>query len=80
MWAGAANPTISSAVSDGTTIVISGTGGTGGAGYTVLTSTDITTSRASWAQLTTGNFDGGGGFTFNDNVTGSQKFYVIRVP
>ena len=64
-------------------LVITGTGGSGGSGYTVLTSTNLTTALANWSTNATGVPFGVGGsvnFTNSINQGTPQLFYRIRVP
>jgi len=64
-------------------LVITGTGGSGGSGYTVLTSTNLTTALANWSTNATGVPFGVGGsvnFTNSINQGTPQVFYRIRVP
>jgi len=64
-------------------IVITGSGGGGSSGYTVLTATNLTLPLASWTTNSTGiPFSSGGavGFTNAINPASPQLFYRIRVP
>jgi hypothetical protein len=65
----------------GTNLVLSGTGGTPNTGYTVLTSTNLTTPIASWPVDGTGTFAGDGSFSYtNNNTTKASSFFIIRAP
>jgi autotransporter-associated beta strand protein len=75
-------PVITNTVASGSSIVFSGTNGTGSATYYVLSSTDITTPLASWTVLLTTNFAANGGFSVTLPVSAGvpQRFYLLQVP
>ncbi|MGH7950610.1 MAG: beta strand repeat-containing protein [Limisphaerales bacterium] len=76
-------PVINSVVlQSGTQLVLSGTNGAGGGGYSVLSSTNIATPLTNWTVEASGTFDGSGGFSFTNNITPGtpQKFLLLRVP
>ena len=62
--------------------IFTGSGGTSGQIYYVLTSTNVALPVAQWSRVRTNNFDGSGnfGFTNNLNMNPSQVFYLIQVP
>ena len=62
--------------------VLSGSGGTPGTGYSVLSQTNVAKPLATWTVAGTGTFNGSGNFSFTNAVTpGTSKlFYRIRVP
>jgi autotransporter-associated beta strand protein len=63
-------------------IVVAGTGGSAGANYTVLTSTNAALPFAAWTPVATNQFGPGGEFTFTNTFSpGKPKaFFIIRVP
>jgi autotransporter-associated beta strand protein len=62
-------------------LILTGTGGTAGSGYTVLSSTNVATPLADWVTNTTGTFNGTGGFSNAIPVTNKPAlFFEIRVP
>lgn len=77
----AAPPQITSVSTAGGSIVFSGTNGTSGAGYVVLTSTNLTLPLANWTPLVTNQFGGNGTFNVTNTVDSSkpQLFYIIKL-
>ncbi|MDB6068819.1 MAG: multidomain protein with s-layer y region, glug motif, ig motif, i-set domain, pkd domain, partial [Pedosphaera sp.] len=75
-------PTIGSTTVSGGNMILTGTGGTAGSGYTMLTSTNVATALASWTTNTTGTFGAGGSFSNSVPITPSEakRFFLIRVP
>lgn len=72
-------------VLSGTNIVLSGTAGSGNAGYSysVLVSTNVALPVSNWTVLSTGNtFDSNGNFDFTNGIdpNSPQQFFMIRVP
>ena len=62
----------------GTTNIISGTGGTAGATYHVLTSTDVAVPLAQWTAVATNTFAADGSFTYtNSTATNATQFYAV---
>jgi autotransporter-associated beta strand protein len=61
---------------------LSGSGGTPGRNYYLLTSTGISTPEALWTPILTNSFDGGGNFTCSAplDANAPQRFYLIKVP
>jgi autotransporter-associated beta strand protein len=74
--------TINPVVATGGNLILTGMGGAAGAGYTLLTTTNIATPMASWTTNTTGNFDGTGAFSnaIPVNVSKPAQFFRIRTP
>jgi autotransporter-associated beta strand protein len=66
----------------GGNLILSGTGGTPGANYYVLSSTNVTLSLASWQVLATNQFDGSGNFAYTNTVNAGtpQRFFRLQVP
>jgi fibronectin-binding autotransporter adhesin len=75
-----APPTIDDVFVSGGNIVMSGSGGTAGANYSVLTETNLATVKSNWTLLGTGTFGAGGTFSVTNSVSGPRRFYLIRVP
>lgn len=75
-------PVISSTVLSGGNLNITGSGGTPGGGFSVLTNGNLTVPLASWGAATTGTFDGSGNFLISLPVSASNPllFYSIRIP
>jgi len=66
----------------GGNLILTGTNGSPNAGYTVLTSTNLTTPLANWTTNTTGTLDGTGAFSNSIPVNLGQplQFFRIRLP
>ncbi len=77
-----ASPTISSTSVSGGSFVMSGTGGTQGNGYTVLTSTNVGLPVANWTPIYSNVFGAGGSFSFTNTIdpTNPYSFFLLRVP
>jgi hypothetical protein len=75
-------PTIGSVHLSGSNIILEGSGGQPGSGFTVLTSTNVASPIVSWATAGSGTFDGSGNFSFTNaiNLNVSQSYYLLRVP
>jgi len=65
-------PVVNHPVTSDGNLILTGSGGTAGAGYTLLASTNVATPMASWTTNTTGNFDGSGDFSNAIPVNVSQ--------
>lgn len=78
----AANPVFNPPVVSAGHLILTGTGGTGGSGYTLLTTTNVIAPKSTWATNTTGVFNGSGGFSNNIPINFSEKsrFFDVRVP
>jgi len=63
-------------------LILTGSGGTAGGGYTWLTSTNLLVPMAGWITNTTGSFDGSGNFSnaIPVSATTPAKFFRLRVP
>ncbi|HVM46418.1 MAG TPA: heparin lyase I family protein [Candidatus Acidoferrum sp.] len=74
-------PTIGTIRLSGSNLVISGSGGTHGAGYYVLCSTNVALPRTAWTPLLTNSFAPDGSFTFTTPVApgASRQFYLLQV-
>jgi hypothetical protein len=75
-------PVVNHPVVSGGNLNLTGSGGTPGAGYTWLTSTNVATPIAFWTTNTVGNFDGSGNFSNAIPVTKSTpaQFFRLRTP
>lgn len=78
----AAAPQIGSVTLSGSNLLLTGSGGTAGADYWVLTSTNLTLPRASWTSIATNQFITGGNFNFTNAVDPATPalFYLLQVP
>ncbi len=63
-------------------LVLSGSGGTPGANYYLLTATNLTTPLPDWTPLLTNQFDAGGNFSVTNAIAPAnwQRFYRLKVP
>ena len=77
-----APPILSAPVYSGGNLILSGTGGTPGTNYYVLTSTNVVLPMVNWTPLATNQFDGSGNFAFTNAVSigTPQLFYRVQVP
>jgi len=75
-------PVISNTKVLGGNLIFSGTNGSPLAGYSVLTTTNITTPLANWTLSSTGSFDASGAFSVTNTISSgsAQRFYMIRMP
>jgi autotransporter-associated beta strand protein len=66
----------------GGNLILTGTGGAPGTGYTLLTTTNLTTPAALWSTNTTGTFGGDGAFSNNIPVSATEpaRFFRVRQP
>lgn len=76
-----AQPEITGINMSGTSLEISGTNGTAGLQYTLLTSTNLTLPVSQWTPITTNTF-ASGNFSITNlmNSGASQRFYIMEVP
>jgi hypothetical protein len=79
---GTVPPNIGNVGMTGSTFTFSGTGGTAGATYYIVTSPDVTAPMASWVPVETNVFGPGGTFSFSTNLTGAgpQAFFRLQIP
>ena len=75
-------PTLSPVVVSGGNLQLHGTGGTPGAFYTWLTSTNLAAPLADWAVSTNGQLDASGAFstTIPATTTNPPSFFLLRLP
>jgi hypothetical protein len=79
--AGPSQPRINSVVVSGGSLILSGTNGTAGGSYSVLTTTNLATPLTNWTALFTNTFDGTGAFSVTNPVSAGtpQRFYNIKL-
>ena len=63
----------------GGNLILTGTGGTPDAGYTLLTTTNLTIPLASWTVSTNGTLDGTGAFSNAIPINASQRAALFRL-
>jgi autotransporter-associated beta strand protein len=75
-------PLITSAIISGSDFIISGTNGTAGTQYYLLSSGNLATALTGWTRESTNTFGVGGGFSVTTpySVVTPQKFFVIQLP
>src|SRR3989441_697640 len=75
-------PVINSTVVSGGNLIFSGTNGTAGGTYYVLTSTNVSGPLSSWTSLSTNTFGPGGVFSVTNaiNPATPKRFYVLKLP
>jgi hypothetical protein len=79
--AGASNPPhIGGIGTSGSSVVLSGTGGTAGANYYVVSSTNVALPLINWTRLATNVFDGSGNFNITNLMNGPREFFRIELP
>lgn len=66
----------------GSSLVLSGSGGVSGAGYSVLMDTNATDPLTNWTLIGTGMFDTNGNYSFTNGMDlgTPQQFFLIRIP
>jgi hypothetical protein len=76
-----AAPYITSITVSGTNLVFSGTNGTAGSQYAVVSSTTLSQPRSQWTPIATNTFTSGNFSVTNPITPGTpQRFYSLRVP
>ena len=76
-----ATPYITSVSLSGTSLVISGTNGTTGAQFEVLSSTNLTLPLSNWISIATNTFSAGNFSVTNTvNLSTPRSFYILRIP
>jgi autotransporter-associated beta strand protein len=75
-------PKINSVIlqNNGTNFVFSGTNGPVGGGYSVWSSTNLTTPLANWVLQASGTFNGTGGFSYTNVIDVPMRFLLLRIP
>jgi hypothetical protein len=77
---GAVAPQFGAVSLSGTNLVLSGSGGAAGYGYSVLGSTNLSSPRTNWTPVGTGVCDSAGAFSFTNSLGSPQRFFTIRIP
>ncbi len=82
LLAGSGQPVFATFRLSGTNLVFTGTGGTAGSNYMILTSTNLALPIASWTTLTTNQFDGNGQLHFTNPVSPAKprQFFIFKLP
>ena len=77
-----ASPTVNPPVVSGGNLILTGSGGSAGAGYTWLSTTNLITPMVSWITNTTGTFSGTGSFSNGIPVNNNEqaRFFRLRTP
>jgi hypothetical protein len=75
-------PTLAAPYVSGGNLILTGTGGTPGASYTWLTTTNLSTPIANWTTNTTGALNGSGGLSNSIpvDITQPTRFFRLRMP
>jgi T5SS/PEP-CTERM-associated repeat protein len=75
-------PGFASVTMSGTNVVLSGTNGTPGTPYAVLTSTNVALPLSNWLSIATNQFGTSGAFSFTNPVAPGdrQRFFRLRAP
>ena len=78
----ASPPHFNTPVVSGSTLTLSGSGGTPNTDYILLASTNVVLSVPSWDRVTTNQFDSGGNFSISMPITAGvpQQFFLIQLP
>jgi fibronectin-binding autotransporter adhesin len=78
----ASPPHFNSPVLSGSTLTLSGGGGTPNTDYILLASTNVALSVPNWDRVTTNQFDSGGNFSISMPVNPGvpQRFFLIQLP
>ena len=79
--AGASTPPhIGGIEASGANVILRGTGGTAGATYYVVASTNVALPLINWTRLATNVFDAGGNFNVTNAMNGAREFFRIELP
>ena len=73
-------PSIGSVGVSGDQFSFSGTGGTPGATYYIITSADVAAPIPAWTPVVTNVFDPAGAFSFSTNVAPGSAFFRLQIP
>jgi hypothetical protein len=78
----AAPPVVNPPVISGGNLILTGSGGSPGGSYTLLTSTNLAIPIAAWTTNATGTFSGSGAFSNSIPISQSQaaQFFLLRTP
>jgi autotransporter-associated beta strand protein len=72
------SPGLAAPAISGGSVIISGSNGTPGGPYYVLTSTNAVAPLSTWQRLVTNAFDSGGRFSFTNSAASPQRFFTIQ--
>ena len=72
------SPGLAAPAISGGSVIISGSNGTPGGPYFVLTSTNAVASLSTWQRLATNAFDSAGRFSFTNSAASPQRFFTIQ--
>ena len=63
-------------------LIMSGSGGTTGGIYYVLSATNISLATSNWPRVATNTFDSNGNFSFTNSIAPGEanRFYLIQIP
>jgi autotransporter family porin len=65
----------------GTTLTLTGAGGTPSGTYRVYSATNLATPLTNWTEVGSGSFDGSGNFSFPTTTTnGPDRFFILEEP
>jgi autotransporter-associated beta strand protein len=69
-------------IAGGTNLVFSGTNGSAGGSYHIVSSTNLASPFAGWTVESAGTFSGSGAFSVTNSMTPGtpQKFYLLKLP
>ena len=75
-------PGFASIALNGTNVIFSGTNGTPGANYTVLTATNVALPTSNWVSMVTNQFGAGGQFNFTNPIAPGEpeRYFRLRTP
>jgi hypothetical protein len=73
------NPITMSLISQGNSLVVSGTNGIPGGHYFVMASTNLSLPKASWTRVATYNFDGSGNFNFTNAISPGTRQQFLQL-
>ena len=75
------SPVFGSISPSGSTLIFSGTNGTAGKNYLVLSTTNLALPMTNWEVLATNAFDANGGFNFTNPLspTNPSEFYILQL-
>jgi len=75
-----AAPAITQAITRaGNQVIINGTGGSAGATYRILTTTNVALPVAQWTPIVTNQFGAGGGFSYTNVIQSNMPAQYFRV-
>jgi len=79
---GAVKPRVASISLAGSNLVLSGSGGAAGYGFSILASTNLTIPVTNWPVTGMGVCDSNGNFIVTNslNMTNLRQFYLVRMP